>query len=120
MLHFDHRSDDIIVYALATLSVLLHFGNKLSQEQISAMARHNHMEIFGRMHKILTTASSVLLEERYSLARIGRHSPIIEEYFFLFVWLNELMRFPLCMQTRFNSVKAIWRRKGATTLVSIG
>ena len=64
MLHLDHRSDEITVHVLAMLSVLLHFGSELAQEQISTVTRQDHMQIFGRMHKILTAASSILLEER--------------------------------------------------------
>ena len=99
MLHLDHRRDDITVHVLAMLSVLLHFGNKEAQKQISIMTRQDHTQIFGRMHKILTTASTILLEERYPLATTEQLSPMTEISIILTaVTLNDLtMFFCICM-----------------------
>ena len=64
ILHLDHARDEVTVHALAVLSMLLHFGNQQAQQEIGTLSRQHHTQMFSRMHKLLTTASSALLGER--------------------------------------------------------
>ena len=64
LLHLSHSRDDIVLYVLAFLSLMLHFGNENVQKGLGEFISQHDTLLFNRIHAILDNASTILLGGR--------------------------------------------------------